>query len=94
MTAPGWVDLCAAILRGTPKLPGALCAGRAELFDGDTDEAATRAMLLCRHCPARDPCGDWADQLRYNQAHGVLAGQHREWVSHPSQLKTTTKGTQ
>lgn len=84
MTAAPWVDLCAAILRGTPKLPGALCRRRAELFDGDDDQDAREAAELCGRCPARMPCGAWADTLRHNEAHGVLAGEHREWISHPS----------
>ncbi|WCS20123.1 WhiB family transcriptional regulator [Mycobacterium marinum] len=92
MTAP-WVELTAAVLAGVPKLPGALCTGHAELFDGDTDEAVRRAAQLCHRCPARAPCSEWADTLPHNRAHGVLAGRYREWVSHPSQLKTTTKGT-
>ncbi|WP_205874445.1 WhiB family transcriptional regulator [Mycobacterium camsae] len=82
MTAP-WVELTAAVLSGVPKLPGALCAGRSELFDGDTDDATARAAELCRRCPARDPCGAWAETLAHNRAHGVLAGQRREWGQPP-----------
>jgi WhiB family transcriptional regulator, redox-sensing transcriptional regulator len=83
MTA-GWVDLIAEVLRGTPRLPGALCRQRSELFDGDDDQDAHQAAELCHWCPAREPCAAWADTLAYNQAHGVLAGQRREWISHPS----------
>jgi len=84
MTAEPWVDLIAAALRGTPKLPGALCRQRSELFDGDRDQDAREAAELCGDCPAREPCGSWADSLRHNQMHGVIAGQRRQWVSHPS----------
>lgn len=92
MSAP-WVELTAAILRGVPRLEGALCRRRAELFDGDDDQAARDAAELCGWCPAREPCAAWADRLAHNQAHGVIAGQHREWVSHPSlrREKATTQ---
>jgi WhiB family transcriptional regulator, redox-sensing transcriptional regulator len=83
MSAP-WVEAVAAILRGTPKLPGALCRDRSELFDGDNEDTAGRAAAICLRCPARRPCGAWANRLAHNQAHGVLAGEYREWVSHPS----------
>lgn len=93
MAPAPWIELTAAIVRGTPRLRGALCRDQPELFDGDSDETAQQAAQLCRRCPARAPCGTWADTLPHNAAHGVLAGQLREWVSHPSQLKTTnTKG--
>jgi hypothetical protein len=83
MTAP-WLELTAAILRGTPKLPGALCRQRTDLFDGDNEHDAHQAAELCGHCPAREPCAAWADTLAHNQAHGVIAGEQREWISHPS----------
>jgi WhiB family transcriptional regulator, redox-sensing transcriptional regulator len=76
MTAP-WLELTAAILRGTPKLPGALCRRRTELFDGHNDEDTRAAAELCGRCPARKPCREWADTLRHNQIDGVIAGQHR-----------------
>ena len=83
MSAP-WVELLAAVLRDTPRLPGALCRQRTELFDGDDAEDAHEAAELCGHCPAREPCAAWAHTLAHNEAHGVLAGERREWVSHPS----------
>lgn len=83
----GWPELVGAILRGVPPLDGALCRNSdPTLFDGDDDEAVSRAAAICRRCPALRECGDWADTLRYNQANGVLAGQRREWVSHPSAI--------
>ncbi len=90
MTAP-WVELTAAILRGTPKLPGALCRRRSDLFDGADDQDARDAAELCGRCPAREPCANWADTLRHNQINGVIAGQHREWISHPSLRRETTE---
>lgn len=86
-----WIELTAAVLSGVPKLPGALCRGHAELFDARTDEAASLAVGLCGLCPSREPCAAWAAKLPHNGAHGVLAGERREWVSHPSQLKTSRK---
>lgn len=90
MTAP-WIELTAAILRGTPRLPDALCRGHVELFDADSEETATRAVALCRQCPDRQPCAAWANTLRHNQANGVLAGQLRLWVSHPSELRNRSQ---
>lgn len=86
MNAP-WIELAAAVLRGVPRLPGALCRRRPELFDADDEDAADRAAAICRHCPALEPCGAWASTLRHNQRSGVLAGEFTPWVSHPSELK-------
>jgi WhiB family transcriptional regulator, redox-sensing transcriptional regulator len=90
MTAP-WIELTAAILRGTPRLEGALCRRRPELFDAEDDEAASRAAAICSQCPERKPCGAWADTLRHNQVNGVLAGELRLWVSHPSERRTKSE---
>jgi hypothetical protein len=90
MSAP-WVERTAAIVRGTPRLTDALCRGRVDLFDAEDTEAADRAAAICHQCPALQACGDWAATLRHNQAHGVLAAQHREWVSHPSETRTNRK---
>jgi WhiB family transcriptional regulator, redox-sensing transcriptional regulator len=32
-----WVELVAAIVRGMPRLPGALCRQRPLIFDAETD---------------------------------------------------------
>jgi WhiB family transcriptional regulator, redox-sensing transcriptional regulator len=92
MSAP-WIELTAAILRGTPRLPDALCRGRVELFDADDEETASRAAAVCRRCPARQPCSAWANGLAHNQINGVIAGQFRQWVSHPSEIRIRQKGT-
>lgn len=84
----GWIELVGAVLRGVPSLNGALCRNSdPRLFDGDDDETAERAAAICRRCPALRECGDWAAALRHNEANGVLAGQRREWVSHPSEAR-------
>lgn len=90
MTAP-WVDALAAILRGTPKLAGALCRQRPDLFDGDDEEDAYQAAEICRGCPALHACAAWADTLRHNESHGVSAGRLRVWVSHPSEARENRK---
>lgn len=91
MTEP-WVAAIAAIVRGTPKLPGALCRGHSDTFDGDDEETAEHAAAICRRCPALQPCSEWSGTLPHNQAAGVLAGQYREWVSHPSVQKRREAG--
>lgn len=71
-----------------PRLPGARCAGRHELFDatieGSTNGAAgaaevaaarAEALRLCAGCPELTPCGAWLDSLRpKDQPLGVVAG--------------------
>lgn len=61
----GTVALLAAMLRGRPSLPGALCRGQAPAFDRDRldgeEEDAYRARLTasrsaCAHCPERSGC--------------------------------------
>jgi WhiB family transcriptional regulator, redox-sensing transcriptional regulator len=96
MTAP-WLELTAAILRGVPRLEGVLCHRLTDLFDGGDEQDAREAAELCGHCPAREPCGQWANTLRHNQINGIIAGQHREWISHPSATRrnpTTNEGDQ
>ncbi|MCV7101530.1 WhiB family transcriptional regulator [Mycobacterium palustre] len=89
MTAP-WADAIAAICRGVPRLAGALCRDLPELFDAADDETARQAAELCGRCPAREPCAAWASTLAHNEASGVLAGQRRVWVSHPSLIRKPT----
>ena len=89
MSAEPWAMAVAAILRGVPRLDGALCRDRnPEVFDVGTDEDAERAAAVCRRCPALQACGAWAAGLKHNEANGVLAGQLRVWVSHPSERRT------
>lgn len=88
----GVVPLLAAVLRELPKLTGAACAGRSELFDpahrhetAETVEARhARAVGLCRTCPALIDCRTWADSLtRPRRPAGVLAGHapHQTWTN-------------
>lgn len=95
MTA-GWEGLVAAIIADTPRLPDALCRSRPDLFDGEDDEHARQAANICQRCPELQQCGEWAATLKHNQRNGVLAGEHHEWVSHPSLIRkpqqAATKG--
>ena len=84
----GTIELVAAILAGTPNLPGAVCDRRENLFDPahpgeDRDDLAHRhnaAATLCRTaCPVIDECAAWLtsfDGVRtsYRRPAGVLAG--------------------
>jgi Transcription factor WhiB len=88
MSAP-WIELTAAIVRGTPRLPNALCRGRPELFDADDDETAAHAADVCHRCPDRLPCAAWADTLRHNQINGVLAGPAPAVGQPPLRTQTT-----
>lgn len=65
----GPIALLAEIFEGAPRLPGAACVGRPELFDpaapGEDAETAaarhTQARRLCAMCPQLRACGDWRD---------------------------------
>lgn len=80
-------DLLAALL-GAPPLPGALCAGRANLFDpqdveggenhANAAERHDRAIGLCRICPALTDCRTWATTLVDGEVSGVVAGEFRK----------------
>jgi hypothetical protein len=83
-----WVDCYAAIVRDVPKLDGALCKNKSELFD-DEDSAAN-AIALCHQCPAFAECAQWSAQLKCSEKSGVLAGEYHQWISHKSQAKLAT----
>jgi hypothetical protein len=68
-----------AALSGAPRLDGALCKGRSQLFDLDAiadDQAAIqRAIGICHRCPALRACKAWSDTMTPAQRPtGVLAG--------------------
>lgn len=72
-------------VHNAPDLPGALCVGRAELFDAVEDPGMVDAAIsLCLQCPAYTACREWAASLPESAVHGVLAGRVHEWRS-PSQ---------
>jgi Transcription factor WhiB len=78
-----WEGLLDA-LGGAPRLDGALCRGRAGLFDATDDDQAAEAIAICHECPALQRCREWADAQPINSLSGVVAGQVFVWVSHPS----------
>ena len=45
---------------GLPRLPGALCVGRHELFDSPLPANRIEAAALCARCPELLPCRRWA----------------------------------
>ncbi|GAB4671358.1 hypothetical protein MOKP101_38780 [Mycobacterium avium subsp. hominissuis] len=74
-------DLLDAV-RGAPNLQGALCVGRAELFDAVEDPGAVDVCIsICLECPAYAACRAWAASLPEDHVHGVVGGLVREWVS-------------
>ena len=59
-----------------PDLPDAACNGMtADLFFPTTGEHAEEAAALCRLCPERTACLDWA--LEHNELHGIWGGLNR-----------------
>jgi hypothetical protein len=85
MTA-GWEGLVAAIIAGSPRLRDAACRGRAGLFDSLED--ADTAIAICGSCPELAPCRRWANALAHDEIDGVVGGELRAWVSHPSRSRT------
>jgi len=85
-------ELLIAILGGTPRLDGARCVGRPELFDpAAPDEAAAdaadrheAAVHLCRACPALAACRAWHDSLKPSQRPaGVIAARAPKPAARP-----------
>jgi hypothetical protein len=79
-------------LGAAPRLSGAKCRGRHELFDPPDRQQAhsvevqaryAKALQLCGTCPVLDACGQWYRSLRANKRPGgVVAGQvrvHKSW---------------
>lgn len=71
------------ILAGLPKLSGAACVGRAEIFapaepdepDEHVEYRHRHAAAICSTCPALTECREWADSLpARDRPPGVLAG--------------------
>ena len=73
-----WLGLMSAA-GGTPRLEGAVCRGRAEVFDLSLKadpELVEYATHLCRSCPALKPCEAWiAATAAHGRPAGVVAGQ-------------------
>jgi hypothetical protein len=71
-------------LRAIPSLPLAACKGLSDLFNGDTVEDIAEAIAICHRCPELLPCRRYSQTLSATQIHGVIGGEYREWLSHPS----------
>lgn len=78
----GSIELLAAILGDTVKLPGARCIGKAELFEpkreDESPQSARRrhdlAAAECAACPALTECREWVASLASRQRPaGVVA---------------------
>ncbi|MCB1288288.1 MAG: WhiB family transcriptional regulator [Mycobacterium sp.] len=68
------INLLIELLRGTPKLEGALCPSDPEAFDLALGGNYERALEICDRCPARKPCAEWAAGLKPGHVTGVIAG--------------------
>jgi len=78
------LNLLIEILRGTPKLEGALCPSDPEAFDLAIGGNYERALEICDRCPARQCCAEWAAGLKPGHVTGVIAGQiHRNYYRPP-----------
>lgn len=73
-----WIDLLIEVLRRTPKLDGALCVGRAHVFEAADAEHVDQALVLYQRCPALPACSSWFASLPASRRpRGVIAGRHR-----------------
>jgi WhiB family redox-sensing transcriptional regulator len=55
-----------------PLLEGALCTDEPELFHPEVRSDTRKALVLCKRCPSRQPCLEWA--LTEPYMIGVLGG--------------------
>lgn len=62
-------------MRGEAWKASADCHGRWEVFDATTARASAEAERICRTCPVRRPCADYARETK--AIGGVWGGMHR-----------------
>lgn len=88
-TGAGWIDLIAAVLRdGPPRLPDRLCGtDTAQLFDGTDEADVADAVELCGRCCHQTECREWSSTQSVKRVSGVVGGELREWVEHPSRIR-------
>lgn len=76
----GELALMAAMLRGRPSLPGALCREQAPTFDRDRldgeseaehADRLTAAREVCDRCPEREGCAYRIERARITDAEAV-----------------------
>jgi hypothetical protein len=73
--------LLEALAGSTPRLPGAACRGRYELFDTAAGQfgyrmfqARAEALAVCAGCPVLRECRQWLDSQPPGRVRGVCAG--------------------
>jgi hypothetical protein len=66
-------------VRSSPKLEGALCAGKWLIWESEDQATADYAVSQCNICPALDRCADWADGYGTRGLLGVVAGKVRAY---------------
>jgi hypothetical protein len=86
--------LCAIFAGGPPRLSGAGCMNRADLFDAAnavSDDIA-RAKAICRRCTCLAACAEWAEGQKHLV--GVVAGvYHRaKRYEQDDEIPTDTEG--
>jgi hypothetical protein len=64
-----------ALLLGIPHLPGAACASGDYPADLWFASSTGQAAEVCRGCPVRDDCGEWAQD--HDERWGVWVGEAR-----------------
>lgn len=72
-------DLFAA-LAAVPRLEGAKCLRRWELFDSDQPDDVAAAIELCGRCPCAVRCRAFVDSQPPNSLSGVVAGELHVWT--------------
>lgn len=93
------INLLCEILRGTPRLPGAVCRDHADVFAATVRRrdqpvhslAANRAAAraFCGTCPVFDACRDWVIGLPVSRRPaGIVAG---HLASHPAMKRTAAQ---
>jgi len=81
-----------ASLGPIPRLPGAKCVGRYDLFDSTKPDDVTAAIELCSFCPALAACAAWVDSLPPKRRPvGVTAGRVHRPPPEPSRQRRRAK---
>jgi hypothetical protein len=88
----GWVTLVAEVVRGSPKLPGALCRDRPRVFTSDAPDDIAEARAICGRCPELMRCAAWSATVRRNRLDGVVAAVYRPWTPMARIWRPTPEG--
>jgi hypothetical protein len=71
-------------MTNTGKRPADYVKCRPEVFDATDGNRRTEAIASCRRCPKLARCQAWVASLRDSAVSGLVAGELRKWVSHPT----------